>query len=1052
MSVHFIWQNPTSITKDKSLSNTLKSLAYYFTLVYLLIALLTLFGWIFSIEFFKQPIPNVVAMNATTALCFLFTGSSFLLLNFHDKSRPLKVGGLILILIPLVIGILRISEARHLLSFQIDQVLWADKGLAQPSNNSVRMAISTAVCFVLLSLSMISQYSNYRRMMALSNHISFLVFLIALFSLVGYLYHVTEFFDLQSNDPMAFRSAIGFVLASMALIFYNPCGVFSIISSTQQGGKLARLLIPATIIVPVLFGLLRLSWHWQNPFRVELGVAFLILALIITFLTIVLSSAHLINRQENRQKNADVKFQSILESAPDAMIIVDQLGSIQIINTQTETLFGYNRKELLGQKIEILIPSRFAIHHSDNRNDFFANAKTRSMGVGLELFAKKKSGAEFPVEISLSPFTAGNDHFVSAAVRDITNRKKIEIRLKEFEHFFNNSNDLSCIANKDGYFEIINPSFEKVLGYTKNELTENPFLDFVHPDEFTATLKVYEQLRSGASIIHFTNRYRKKNGEYLWFDWNATSNPLTGKLYCIARDITEQRIAEEALNKLNAELEQKVKERTEEIVNSEKRFRSLIENSSEGIALTDESANVIYRSPGSQKITGNLPKDEVINLTHPDDLSALKNIHAEVLSKPLVPVPFQGRFLHETGNYIWLEGTFTNLLGVDGVNAIVANYRDVTKRKELEDLLHKSNSLARIGSWEVDLLKGTVYWNDITREIHEAESSFVPDLATGINFYKEGPGRDLITQKVKEAIELGKPWDEELEIITAKNNVRWIRTIGEAEFEDGKCIRIYGSFQDINERKKAEEKLAELNAELELKVKKRTEQLEEANRELEAFSYSVSHDLRAPLRAINGYAKMLEEDYGSLLDSNGKRLIGIVRENARQMGQLIDDLLSFSRIGRKELEKSMINLDQMARIIAEEINVIQPSATITIASLHPVWGDRTLIKQALFNYLSNAVKYSSKVENPKVEVTSTIEDNSIIVSVRDNGTGFDKTYAHKLFQVFQRLHRQEEFEGTGVGLAIVARIIQKHDGKTWAEGEPGKGATFYFSLPHHTIS
>ena len=237
---------------------------------------------------------------------------------------------------------------------------------------------------------------------------------------------------------------------------------------------------------------------------------------------------------------------------------------------------------------------------------------------------------------------------------------------------------------------------------------------------------------------------------------------------------------------------------------SEIRFKSLIENSSDGITLTDEFSNVIYRSPGSQKITGNLPTENIISRTHPDDLEALKNIHARILSNPGIPFPFYGRFLHELGNYIWLEGTFTNMLHIDGVNAIVANYRDVTKRKELEALLHKSYELARIGSWEIDFLKETVYWSEITKEIHETETDFVPDLATGLNFYKEGSGRELMTQKVKEAIEPGKAWDEELQIITAKNNERWVRTIGEAEFVDGKCVRIYGSFQDISERKNAE--------------------------------------------------------------------------------------------------------------------------------------------------------------------------------------------------------------------------------------------------------
>jgi len=241
------------------------------------------------------------------------------------------------------------------------------------------------------------------------------------------------------------------------------------------------------------------------------------------------------------------------------------------------------------------------------------------------------------------------------------------------------------------------------------------------------------------------------------------------------------------------------------LTSSEIRFRSLIENSAEGIAMTDEFFNNIYRSPAAQKMMGGVQKQNVISLTHPDDLEKITNVHRETLKNPGKPIAFQGRFLHASGHYVWLEGISTNLLLLKGVNAVVNNFRDITKRKELEDLLHNANVLARIGGWEMDLVKGIVYWSDITKEIYETENSFVPDLKTGINFYKEGEGRDLIEQKVGEAMEFGKSWDVELQIITAKNNERWIRTIGETEFVNGKCLRIYGSFQDIDQRKKAEE-------------------------------------------------------------------------------------------------------------------------------------------------------------------------------------------------------------------------------------------------------
>jgi len=228
---------------------------------------------------------------------------------------------------------------------------------------------------------------------------------------------------------------------------------------------------------------------------------------------------------------------------------------------------------------------------------------------------------------------------------------------------------------------------------------------------------------------------------------------------------------------------------------------------------------------------------------------------------------------------------------------------------------------------------------------------------------------------------------------------------------------------------------------LEKRVKERT-------KDLESFSYSVSHDLRTPLRAINGYAKMLEEDYGTLLDAEGNRLLGEVRSNAKKMGVLIDDLLTFSRLGSKGITKLLVDINKLTETVLSEINQsMTHHAKIKFSYLLPVVADYNLLKHVFTNLLSNAIKYSSKKENPLIEIKSEQKNGELIYSISDNGVGFDMHYVDKLFGVFQRLHAEEEFSGTGVGLAIVQRIIQNHDGKVWAEGKEGQGATFYFSLP-----
>lgn len=220
----------------------------------------------------------------------------------------------------------------------------------------------------------------------------------------------------------------------------------------------------------------------------------------------------------------------------------------------------------------------------------------------------------------------------------------------------------------------------------------------------------------------------------------------------------------------------------------------------------------------------------------------------------------------------------------------------------------------------------------------------------------------------------------------------------------------------------------------------------EANAELESFSYSVSHDLRAPLRSINGYSTTLLEDYSDRLDENGKRALNTIVQNGTKMNKLIDDLLKFSKLGGKELEQSEINTTQLVRGILNEIRV-DPGIRIILNDLAPSYADKALITQVWVNLLSNAIKYSSKKEKPVIEIGIVRSDKEVIYYIKDNGTGFDMNYAGKLFAVFQRLHKESEFQGTGIGLALVKRIVNKHHGRVWAEGKVNEGATFYFSLP-----
>jgi PAS domain S-box-containing protein len=315
--------------------------------------------------------------------------------------------------------------------------------------------------------------------------------------------------------------------------------------------------------------------------------------------------------------------------------------------------------------------------------------------------------------------------------------------------------------------------------------------------------------------------------------------------------------------------------------------------------------------------------------------------------------------------------------------------------------------------------------------------------------------REAIERKWTEAVTAGSPIESEVRLWHASSSsYRFVSLRAAPVLDERNRIREWiGTITDIDDRKRAEEEIRRLNADLEERVRRRTTELEATNKELESFSYSISHDLRAPLRAIDGYSRMVEEDYGDRLDDEGKRLLSIVREEAVKMGRLIDDLLAFSKLSRKAIdETASIDMTALAKTVAQELLRDQNTdrVRLDVWPLPPARGDSVLFRQVWVNLLSNALKYSSSRQHAEILVTGEINNGEAVYRVQDNGVGFDMKYAGKLFGVFQRLHKAEEFEGTGVGLAIVHRVVTRHGGGVRADSRLGEGATFYFTLPART--
>ena len=392
----------------------------------------------------------------------------------------------------------------------------------------------------------------------------------------------------------------------------------------------------------------------------------------------------------------------------------------------------------------------------------------------------------------------------------------------------------------------------------------------------------------------------------------------------------------------------------------------------------------------------------------------------------------------------------SNVYQAGDKKVIQCNVRDITERKQVELALIR---LAAIVESSDDAIMGKDLNGIITSWNKGAEKIFgyttVEMVGTSIMRLIPADRKDEENHGL-ENIKRGKSVEhfETLRQIKDGRLINVAVTVSAIRDTNGQIIGVSKVAHDITDRKMAEEKIRQLNVELEQRVIERTAQLEAANKELEAFSYSISHDLRAPLRAVNGFAGIVLEDFGPQLPEEGRNYLGRIRAGALRMGELIDDLLAFSRLSRQSVNWQNVNTIKLVQNVLDELKPQSAGRQleIQIGNLPVCHGDPALLKQIWVNLISNAIKYTCGREPGIIEIGCARENNENVFFVRDNGAGFDMQYANKLFGVFQRLHRADEFEGTGVGLAIVQRIVHRHGGRVWAKAEVNRGATFYFTI------
>lgn len=756
------------------------------------------------------------------------------------------------------------------------------------------------------------------------------------------------------------------------------------------------------------------------------------------------------------QKERQV-FKKISELSPVGIVIVDSQNHLEFCNFTTLTILGYTKAELTAQplKPEFFEMRTFTDENIDPQQLPFYLAKEQKTTVcNYYMKVKTKQNQWIYVNINATPIFQDDKYDgIIATIQDISarleNEKELRANKKFAEEVIASANAMIVGLDIDGNVKIFNQVAEKITGYSKDEILNKNYFEIIVPkDRYPQPWNTFQEFKKQGNIKEFGENYiLTKDGQEKLIYWrnNIIKSPDLGTfVITFGLDITEKKIMEQKL------------------VNNEAKYRNLVERAQDGIAILQDH-KITYANRALCKMLeydySQLVGMDFINIFHPQERKTIeKRYNNRMAGKESVPI-YRSLLITKNNRKIVVEIN-AGLIEINGKNADQVIFRDLSGRiaqekaleeskRQLTTLMNNLPGMAYRCSYDENWTMRFVSQGVFKLTGYTAEQ-ILENTEISYNRLIIPEDRKYVKETIDKAVQQEKMFKLIYKIRTAQNTEKWVLEQGQAVRDKaGKIIALEGLVLDITDRKKYEQELDKLNRELEERIQQRTANLKETLNELEVFSYSVSHDLRAPLRAIEGFTQALVEDYADKFDKTGQDYAQRIIDSVKHMQELISDLLDYSRLSRKEISMSKIDLDKIVDTVLQNLQpeLEAKEADIDIQKpLGTVKSNSTLLRQILINLLTNAVKFTKPGKKPQIKVDSKFRGKYIRLSIEDNGIGIKEEYQDKIFNIFERLHSSEDYAGNGIGLALVKKAARKLGGDCGVISDGKTGSTLWIDI------